>query len=202
MSWTPLGPASRFAIRDNMSVPLYMRLLGDSWTQMAEPLRRAHATHGVVRAHGTLRVEHGRYPVARGLARLLGLPRPSPAADTRLTVTAQDGAERWARVINGTELDSRQYATPNFNLAERFGALEFQFQLVPHDGNLIYMQRQAAVVLGPVRVRIPAWCAPRVEAREEPAGPAGVRVEVGVSLPGIGPLIAYAGIIELEEARG
>jgi hypothetical protein len=41
-----------------------------------------------------------------------------------------------------------------------------------------------------------------VEAREEAAGAKRVKVCVRVALPGVGPLIAYHGIIDVEDARG
>ena len=186
-------------MRTCVTTPLYMRLLRDSWKELAEPVRRAHTTHVIVRAHGQLRVEHGRHTLARLLARMLGLPRPSPAATTRLTVTAHAGGERWERAINGRRLDSHQYASQAFELAERFGVIEFRFRLAPSDGSLVFIQREAAFVFGRVRVRIPASCAPRVEAREEPAGATRVKVDVRVALPGIGPLIMYNGVIDLED---
>ena len=48
-----------------MTRALYARLLGDSWLQVAEPIRFAHASGPTVRARGRLRIAHGRSPVAR-----------------------------------------------------------------------------------------------------------------------------------------
>ena len=91
-----------------VSAPLYMRILGDSWTGIAEPIRRLHLTHTSVRAHGRLRIDHGRHFFARVLARILLLPRPSAAAETRLIVTARAGAEHWQRTFNGRRFETRQ----------------------------------------------------------------------------------------------
>ena len=65
---------------------LYARLLGTSWQLAAEPVRIAHAAGTTTRAHGRLRIEHGRTPVARVLAWLLRLPRANPAAETELII--------------------------------------------------------------------------------------------------------------------
>ena len=182
--------------------PLYVRVMGDSWAQIAEPVRCMHATHSIMRAHGHLRVEHGRRQLARFLARMLRLPRPSAAAETWLVVTARADADHWQRTFSGRRLETRQYESNQSELAERFGVLEFRFRLDASGGSLLYVQREAAFVFGSIRLRIPASWAPRVEAREDPAGPTRVRVHVRVALPGVGPLIAYDGIIDVEDTRG
>jgi hypothetical protein len=182
-----------------LAAPLYMRILGDSWAQLGAPVRALHATSSIVRAQGYLRIEHGRQ-VARLVARMLRLPPPTAAAETRLTVTARGDGEQWQRTFAGRRLDTRQYESSRSELAERFGMLEFRFRLDVSDGRLLYVQREAAVLCGPARLRIPASWAPRVEARETPAGPKRVNVEVHVCLPGVGPLIAYHGLIDVEDA--
>jgi len=186
---------------DDVSAPLYRRVLGDSWSRIAEPLRCAHATCPRVRAHGRFRIEHGRHRVARLLARLLRLPRPVESAETRLVVTARDDGEQWQRTFDGRRLETRQYESDASELAERFGMLELRFRLDACGGSLLYVQREAAFVFGPVRVRIPASWAPRVEGREDPVDPRRVKVGVRVILPGGGLLIAYDGIIDVEDPR-
>jgi hypothetical protein len=54
---------------------------------------------------------------------------------------------------------------------------------------------------GAVRVRLPGPLAPHVAARADPAGLNRVNVDVRITLPWIGLLIAYDGLIEAEEAR-
>ena len=181
------------------SAPLYMRIIGDSWTQIAEPIRRVHASRSIVRASGRLRVEDGRHFLARVLARILRLPRPAAVAETRLTVTAGPDGELWQRPFNGRHFKTRQYESNAFELAERFGVLEFRFRLDTSGGNLLYVQREASVMFGPIRLRIPAPLAPRVEAREDPAGPTRIKVAVRVVLPGVGQLIAYDGFVDIED---
>lgn len=183
-----------------LTVPLYARVMGDSWSQIAEPVRGVHATHSITRAHGCVRIEHGRHHLARVLARMLRLPRPSAAAETELIVTARDGGEEWQRTFNGRRLETRQYEWNESELAERYGILEFRFRLDASGGGLLYVQREAALLFGVGRLRIPGLWAPHVQAREDSAGPRRVKVEVSVVLPGIGLLIAYDGIIDVEEA--
>jgi len=181
--------------------PLYVRVIGDAWTQIAEPIRRVHTSHLTIRASGRLRVEDGRHFLARMLARMLRLPRPTAAAEAQLMVTAGPEGEHWQRTFNGRHLKTRQYESNTFELAEQFGVLEFRFRLDASGGNLLYVQREAAILFGPVRLRIPAAWAPRVEAREDPAGPTRIKVAVRVVLPGIGQLIAYDGFVDIEDLR-
>jgi hypothetical protein len=182
------------------TVPLYARIMGASWSQVAQPLRFLHTADPVVHAQGHFRVERGRHPLASLLAWMLRLPQPGAAVDIRLTITAGGDEERWERTIGGRRLETRQYALSE-DLAERFGIVEFRFRLVASGGSLQYVQRQAALRCWPIRVRIPAALAPCVEAREGPAGPRQVQVDVRVVLPGIGRLISYAGVIGIEESQ-
>jgi len=183
------------------SSPLYVRVIGDAWAQMAEPIRLAHASHSIIRGSGRLRVEDGRHFLARILARMLRLPRPTAAVETQLLVTVGPECEHWQRTFNGRHLKTRQYESNPSELSEQFGVLEFRFRLDASGGNLLYVQREAAVLFGPVRLRIPAAWAPRVEAREDPAGPTRIKVAVRVVLPGIGQLIAYDGFVDIEDLR-
>jgi hypothetical protein len=185
-----------------VTAPLYARIMGDCWTHVAAPVRRLHTTHSIVRAHGCVRVEHGRSRLARFLARVLRLPPPSAAAETRLLVTARGDREHWERTFNGHCLDTWQIASNAFEMAERFGALELRFRMgASAAGSLLYDQREASFLFGSVRLRIPSPWAPRVQAREDPAGPTRVKVDVRVALPWVGPLIAYDGVVEVEDTR-
>lgn len=171
--------------------------MGDAWNRLTEPVRCVHAPRSIVRAHGRVRIEHGRHSVARFLARMLRLPPPGASVATQLIVTARADGERWHRTFNGRRLDTRQCESSGTGLVERFGILEFRFRLDATDGSLVYVQREAALRAGPLRLLIPAAWAPRIEAREDPAGPNRVKVDVRIALPGLGPLITYDGIIDV-----
>jgi len=182
-----------------MAALLYMELLGDGWIRLAEPVRRLHMPCSSVRAFGRLRVERGPRVGARFIAWLLRLPRPSTAAEMRLTVTAGGGGEYWRRTFDGRCFNTWQYKANTFELGEQFGIVELRFHLESSSDGLLYAQRAAMLRLGPIRLRIPARWAPRVAAREDPASAGRVRVDVQVTLPYIGRLVAYGGIIAVEE---
>jgi hypothetical protein len=178
---------------------LYVRIIGEAWSQMAEPIRRVHSGESPLRVSGRLRVEHGSHALARALARLLRLPRAAAAAETQLTVTAGPDGDQWQRAFDGRRFETRQYEAGALELAERFGVLEFRFRLDTSCGELRYVQREVAIVFGPVRWRMPAACAPRVEALESPAGPTSMRIAVRVEIPGVGQLIGYDGVVHIED---
>jgi hypothetical protein len=180
---------------------LYPRLLGASWLQLAEPVRFAHASASTIRGCGHFRIAHGRSPVARFVAWLLRLPHATDAAETRLVITSAGDGERWRRTFGDRRLDTRQYWAGDGDLAERIGILEFRFRLEVSEGSLLFRQREAAFLWGPVRVPFPAAWAPTVDAREDAAGRRQVRVHVRVVLPALGPLLTYDGIIDIEDTR-
>lgn len=175
--------------------------MGDTWFQIADPIRNLHATGSTTRGRGCLRVEHGRHRLARFLARRLRLPDACAAADSQLTITALDSGERWQRAFNGRRFETFQYQSNRAELAERYGLLEFRFGLEVSEGSLLYVQREAAVRIGIGRLRLPGPLAPHVTAQEDAAGPRHVHIAVSVTLPHIGLLIAYDGIVDIAEAR-
>lgn len=184
----------------DVSLGLYARILGSTLRQLAEPVRLAHAAEATLR--GQFRITHGRSYVARVLAALLRLPRPSRAAETRLVIAACGDREQWCRSFDDRHLDTWQYQTGDCELGERIGVLEFRFRLDASHGSLVFRQLEAAFVLGWVRLRLPAAWAPRIEAREDPAGASQIGVCVHVVLPGVGPLLTYDGTINLEDHHG
>ena len=181
-----------------ITTALYPRLLGSAWPNVAHAVRCAHAARPVVRSRGRLCVTNGPAPLARIAARMLWLPRPGDEVDTCLVVDAEAGEERWVRTFDGRRLDSRQYLGSGGELAERYGAFEFRFRLELARGGIVFRQVGAALWLRKFRLRLPARCAPRVIACEEPAGEGAVAVHVLVELPLLGPVLTYDGTIAVE----
>ena len=154
---------------------LYERLTGAAWRRVAAPIQSVHAARPT-EAHGRFRIDHGRHVLARLLARILRLPAQGVDVDTRLRITACGNGEHWLRTFNGHRLETS-------------------------GDSLVYVQHQAALVFGPVRLTLPGACAPHVDAREDPAGADAVNVDVRVTLPAIGTLIAYQGRIDVDTTR-
>jgi len=93
-----------------------------------------------------------------------------------------------------------QRGLPDGTLAERFGALEFRFHLRVIDGALTWVQAGVAVMVGPLRIPLPRFVAPRVEARQARIDERGAHIRVRISAPGIGLLMSYEGCVEVERS--
>ena len=153
-----------------------------------------------MRSRATLRVERGRNRVATLLAWLLRLPRASDSVEARLIVTPRGDAEQWCRSFDGRRFDTRQYATPHGELAERVGAIEFRFRLDVEEGSLVFRHAGAAFAIGALRLAPPAAWTPAVEAREDAAGPRRLHIQVKLTVPAVGPVLTYAGTVDYEDS--
>jgi hypothetical protein len=182
------------------TAPLYERLLGSAWLHVSEPVRKIHSGCGDVRARGAFCIRHGSNRLSRIIAWFLRLPIPADAAPVHLQTVQLHEGERWTRTIGMRRMVTVQQEATGRMLAERYGLLEFQFQLEPAGGALRYIQRRVAIRLWRLRLAIPGWLAPQVSAEERAADAAGrthVSVKICVSLVGL--LISYEGELELEE---
>jgi hypothetical protein len=178
---------------------LYERVMGDAWFHLAAPIRELHTTRPETRAHGRLRLEHGAGRMVGFIARTLQLPRPGVGIDTRLFVTTVEKCEHWRRAFGRVLVETHQSSCDG-DLVERYGVLEFRFGLHAFDERLVYRQREARLRLLSLRLRLPRYVAPQIEAREEAIAPGRVKIAVSVTLPGLGLLIAYDGTIAVGEA--
>jgi hypothetical protein len=179
---------------------LYPSLLGSDWYHLDEAVRQLHRGGTPVWATGTLQVCRGTNGLAQWLARLARLPAAGEAVAMRLLITPSEQGEEWRRSFAGSPLVSTQWQRPDGLLAERLGPWEFQFRLETANGGLVYRQWRAALHMGPLRIPLPRWLAPRVTAREMPAGePGRVDVWVELRLPTLGRVIAYEGSVTKHE---
>jgi hypothetical protein len=188
-------------IRTREKAGLYERIVGDRWHRLDEPVRRLHERAGRQCFEGDFEVSGARGLVARALKYLFRLPANGQDVRVRLEVTPSDGGghfEYWHRTFGARAFVTEQWDGGCGMLAERAGPLELLFRVGELNGALVYRSARAALRLGPVRLPIPRLLAPRVDAHECGA-PGGVRVYVCANAPLIGPLIAYKGVLKLEE---
>jgi hypothetical protein len=184
-------------------VPLFRQILGDNWDRLDERIQRFHDVTSTLQAAGGFRIRHGKIWPTRLLRWLLSLPAAGDAVDVRLMVTRQGDREHWARQFAGQPFDSFLWRRPNGLLAEKMGPWEFRFRLANDGGALVYHPVGARFCLGPIRIPVPRWCAPRVVASERSSCEnGGVDCSVEVHLPSLGLLIAYDGTIHQVEERG
>ena len=88
---------------------------------------------------------------------------------------------------------SRQWEAEN-RLCEGFGLFECHFDVESRDGCLHFAQRAAWLALGRLKIRIPNILAPDVRAEVCSAGD-GARVSVAMSVPLLGPVLSYSGLM-------
>jgi hypothetical protein len=178
------------------SPALYARLLGDSWAMLAAAVRDMHRDDVTARGAGFMRVCRGENRLARWLAALLRLPAAGEAVPVTLVITPSADGEEWRRTFANNLLVTRQRPLSDGLLAEQAGLIELRFRLEVRDGGLVYHPAGAALRLGCLRAPLPRWLAPTVAAGESPAGaPGQTEVSVRVSLPVLGLLISYEGLM-------
>jgi uncharacterized protein DUF4166 len=171
---------------------LYPRLLGDAWGALAAPVRRLHGGKAGPH-HGKLDVDRGRALAARALVRLLALPEAGRHVPVSLERELAEDGELWRRRFADRALLTHQSARDG-ELVERLGAIACFFRLEARDGALHFVQTGAALCLGRWRLRLPRALAPRIAGVAAPAG-AAVRIDVRLSAPVAGLLLAYRGEI-------
>jgi hypothetical protein len=87
-------------------------------------------------------------------------------------------------------------------LVERMGTVEMLLRLEVVDGALSYQTVSAAFRIGVLRVPLPYRLSPHVTAWEKAVGDTNqIHVSVDVTLPLLGRLIAYDGILTQVEAQ-
>jgi hypothetical protein len=195
----------RFKVsQPHMNAPsrLYQTLLGDSWSDLNVAVRRLHDSGETVRAVGIFRVRHGSNWLARAMARLGRLPAAGEAVDVWLQVTAREGAEEWRRTFAGRPLVSAQSNRGSGLLVERMGIMETWFRLEAVGGALKYQTVSVALRLGSLRVPLPFWLSPYFTAWEKAVDDTNqIHISVDVTVPLLGRLIAYDGILTQVEAQ-
>jgi hypothetical protein len=138
--------------------------------------------------------------MARLLAILLRLPSEADTTAIELTVTPTERGERWERTFGNRRLITRQSATHDNLLAERFGPVEFKFRLSADRDSLSYLQQGAALYFGRLRLPLQGWLAPQVHAIERAVGATSrTHVTVSISLAPLGLLLRYEGELLVEE---
>jgi hypothetical protein len=162
-------------------------LVGEAWAELDASVQRWHDAAHQVQGTGLFTIRHGQGSLARFLVWLLRLPTSGEALATRLVIERHTGGETWSRTFAGRTLMTVQYQRGTELLAERLGWLEICFCLRVIEHTLDFWHTGTAGVLGPIRVPLPRWLAPRLTAREWAGLEAGSRqVAVRVSLPCIG----------------
>jgi uncharacterized protein DUF4166 len=184
-----------------MTPCLYERLTGDAWVSLSPAIKAVHLQEEILEAAGTFEITYGRNPLARLINTLTGMPRAAPSQSIQLTIRKSGDGEEWVRQFGESRLASVQEGLPGAILAERFGLLELTFMLTTPDGGILYHQLSASLNLGKLRLKLPRWAAPRVDAAESVGEADKAHISVRVSLPLIGHQLSYGGELSRVSAQ-
>jgi hypothetical protein len=178
---------------------LYPRLCGAAWRDVDVLVRRFHEAHRPLVVRGTFDLTSGP-GFLRAVAWLMGLPRPGVGVKTSLEIQRHEGGEIWRRRFGDEPFVTDQRSSDDRLLLERTRFGELTFRLAVEEGALCLEQVAAAFRLGSLTLPLPRWLAPSVRAREfrDPDQSGQLRVEVDVSLPLLGRVFDYRGVLDLE----
>ena len=187
----------------SVQAALYPRLFGEAWSEIDNALQRMHCTGDPVHAKGVFRISRGTSLGAKLLLWFLRLPSSNAAAQVELIVRPAGESETWSRLFDGKPIVTVQCESAGGLLADRFGPLEFQFQLNFAEHTIHY--RQVGVILRLAlpffpEIPLPEWASPHVSARETAGSnemETSIRVEISAPLAGL--LFSYEGKLRREQ---
>jgi len=184
--------------------------MGKDWNGIDAGLRRFHGVTTPRYAAGAFNIQHGSNWPARMLARILRLPAAGLGVPIQLAVHCEPRPELphglvevWDRNFGGRRLTSEQWIDSTGLLVERFGLMEISFILRAENGALCFYGTRSSIAAGWLRVRMPRWLTPRIEARAAcvPSQENGIAVSVRLLLPVLGLLLAYEGCVAPGSAK-
>ena len=113
--------------------PLYQRILGSAWDDLAPQIRELHSVRRESVFTGRCRVERGRSPLSRLVASVIGFPKAGTDQNVSVTLTVDGDGERWIRRIGDHRFSSLQrpgQGRSDSLIRERFGPVSVHMALV------------------------------------------------------------------------
>lgn len=173
-----------------MILPLYRRVLGDSFDVLPARVRELHDLKGASVWTGMADVERGQSLIARLAGFISGLPPQGRQQTLRVTFEPVDRAENWSRRFGKAQFPSVQYAQDGF-LCECVGPTTFVFTPIASAEGLALRLDGFRVFGAP----LPRLLHPAVRTFERECG-GRYHFEVEARLPLFGLLVHYAGWLE------
>jgi hypothetical protein len=174
--------------------PLYRRILGEAFDTLPSPLRALHLLEAEERWTGRADVVRGKNPLARLIAWTIGFPAAGAAVPVSVTLSPENGGERWTRTFGTRRFESVQTAGKGGNshlLLERFGAISVALALVSDAGRL-YLVPRRWFLWG---VPMPKSLLPSGDSFES-AKDGRFHFDVTIAVPLAGLVVAYRGWLE------
>ncbi len=179
--------------------PLYRRLLGPAWSDLAPAVRAMHdLSDEDHKADGAVEVRRGTSLLARLLATILKLPLSGPMRSLSVGFHRSGEKEHWIRKFGDRSLASQQAEGAGSRqglLLESFGAITIPLALVVESGELHLFSRGWSL-LG---IALPRLLGPRIHAREWQADGL-FHFEVEICAPGGALVLGYQGRLRSPES--
>lgn len=184
-------------MREDLTGPFEMAL-GDDFAKLPLVVRAAHTQGPVSRFTGTARVMGARGP-AWIAARLFGFPHSAEASPVtvkkRRLGPGHERWERWERTIGASRFRSEiRYAGPG-RATEKFGPFTFTLAPTVENGRLVMSIKSWRVGWLP----LPGFLAPRSTASEAATEDGSLLFDVPISVPLLGRLTHYKGVLTLHD---
>ena len=177
------------------TTPLYERILGQAWGQLAPELRQLHSVTATASFVGRCTVKRGRNPLAWLIATIIGFPKTGADQKICVQLTKEGEGERWVRTSAGRKFSSVQVAgrgRAEWLVRERFGPVAVDMALVVDGPTLRYVVRRWAL-LG---ISMPLFLGPRSTAVES-AQDGQFHFDVKISHALTGLIVRYRGLLAL-----
>lgn len=186
------GAATRpFPLSTAAEPTVFQQLLGAPFFNLPDSLRSLHSVRGQDAFAGEVDIERGRGLLARLCGWLVGMPPAMQQAPLRLELSADPGSETWRRHFGSHRMATRLRRRGGL-LAERLGPLQFRFAVHAAEGTIYWnVARVSLLGLLPLPARL--FGGMRVREWEQDGR---YRFHVEVTLPLVGPVIAYHGWLE------
>jgi Domain of unknown function (DUF4166)/Saccharopine dehydrogenase NADP binding domain len=173
---------------------LMERAIGeDAYRLLPQALRAFHDADAPPVWSGRADIEQGRGLVTRLVGAIVGLPRGGSDIPVTVSVDREVAGSRltetWTRNFGGQRFSSIISTDTKAGATERFGPLTFNLGLVARDSDMHFPITGWRI--GPLR--LPAFLAPRSQAREYVDDQGRFRFDVRMSLPLFGLLAHYRG---------
>jgi len=175
---------------------LYSDLLGEQWDRVSPKVKNSHLSGKDLHANCCLDVVGSSNDVVRIISRIVSLPSPGNSVPVSLHILESPEGELWERMFPGRNLQSVQSPSDEGLLVDRFGIIAFHFRLEVSNGGIIHDHRKTYLKFGWINLRLPRFLTPRVISHEEPdATECASRITVSLSMPLVGHLMTYTGIV-------
>jgi hypothetical protein len=171
---------------------LFRELLGDALDRVPAPIRALHEANLPRRFEGRAQVRAAQGLLARGLARLVGLPGRDLDAPVAVTIERDGDGEIWTRHFPPRPMRSRLWQRDGV-LHERLGPVLLRFRLEADATGLTWHPLSASSAGAPAPAALLRGIRARESLREGRYG-----FDVGARLPGLGHVVAYEGWLDVD----